>query len=1210
MTNQPEQADDRYKFEHIIDSGTFGTTWQGWHTRLERPLAIKVVDVGQLDESGLKRVLRECKIAGELKHNHIVEVFDAYQRGTDLCIVMELMKGGNLNSYLTHYQPSLMQGLQWGLDLTDALATVHDKGIIHRDIKPANILLTEDNQVKIADFGVAHVPGSILTGAIQPGTPAYYAPEQDKQQTIDTAVDVYALSAVLFEIFSGTRFFQLKSLQQIAPQDEWQEELLIRLQQAHLDAPETVLRQLAEILIDGLAIDRLARTTLPNIQNALRVVSDVLAGGATFDQLPVARPKPIITNEPPKHSISLYEERAPKKPPADVAATTTALPLVEIISSNITLSAIEKQLLQAAFIGYQRIEVESELRYPLDEVRLLVVLPFYQDFHRARVIIKFASPELINREWQAYALNVKDILPQDIAQIQAEPLMSSDGTLALLGYPFFGDTTRGQVQNLATFYQNYDTEEVSKFIAQNFLETMYQHWWQARQGVSFLLRREYGSLLPVHLVVERTDETQVSPLVIKANSTTIQEINDVVRGQSVQIQDFHVQSVHVEKDQIVLWGPPAESSNMEPLRFQLVGLLPQEQEYQPGQVVPNFPGIITNTRHQILLDAVQPVFPDTDLAQSSFASGKLKLRNPLHEYDKLLDESLRGMVSPIHGQATLENIMIAPKWQRVWLINFASIRKGHNLFDLIFLETQIITRLITFDLQGTEKGLEKNVVAMAQALHSIAPSALAPDVALQKPYELLRAIRHYAGKCLRKRPEWDEYYQGLTITLLGTMPTAQTNLAARLTFIWAATIRNLIGKPVTPPSPPPNPLVEFVTKQRQPIIISSLIGIIIVLVAFWGFSYFFSPGNETPSPPETIPASTSPLPSPVTATPGPAPIVQEPTPTPTPTPTSTLTPTPIGPITGVLREDLNIYSRPPTIFNNDVVGTVAKNSTVQITGRDEDGHWLQILDSSVLGGYGWIEAKYVDPAGEVVKVATYPPPPTATSTPSSTPTATETPLPTPTNTFTSTPIFSPTPSPLPGTPTASINALREFVGELQIYQDFVKSLAGRTPTSTAFSPNGQEIASTEGDKLYIFNRQGHLETPVVQDGIIRPVEGITWSPNGQHIAFVADYLQNCNPCRVVGIVNRASGAVNYLEPPEGHFIDLPRWTQDGRLLILISGGDPATKLTHIHDIRAGTQPASGSYQLSSNQEGQQWSPWKPGVTWQVDQENPDGYYHQ
>lgn len=300
--------------------------------------------------------------------------------------------------------------------------------------------------------------------------------------------------------------------------------------------------------------------------------------------------------------------------------------------------------------------------------------------------------------------------------------------------------------------------------------------------------------------------------------------------------------------------------------------------------------------------------------------------------------------------------------------------------------------------------------------------------------------------------------------------------------------------------------------------------------------------------------------------------------------------------------DLNVYAGPGITY--PFIGNASEGTTVQVTGRDKSGSWWQI---SWANGekMGWVESNFVEIPVEVASLPNLPQlivAPPATFTP--TPTYTVTPIP---------PTRTPTNTPLPtGSPTAPANAARILVSNTDGYHVLDnQAMAGRDPTSAAFGPNGRELAATEGAKLYTIGVDGsNGYVWEEEDETLRPVEGIVWSPNGQLIAFVADRKQNCNPCRRVGIVLRAAQGSQplYLEPPAGYNIGLPRWTQDGRLLATIYQDNPASGTVYIYDASGRGQPAAGSYLLSSSVEGQKWSPWLPGKSWQVDASRPTSYY--
>jgi hypothetical protein len=265
----PDDVIREYRFERAIGSGAYGMVWRAYHELLDVPVAIKVVDVRDLDPESVERIKRECRIGGQLaQQKHIVKVRDAFQEEGHLFIAMELMDGGGLAGYLRECGcPDLGLSLRWALNLCAALEEVHELGVIHRDIKPQNILLTNDGQVKLSDFGVAHLPESTLT-SYQPGTPAYQAPEQAANQPVDGRTDVYALCAVFFEVWSGRKHVRFRD------QDRGiaREELTYRLDERYHLSPG-LRDRLAGAVLAGLR-PRAARDSLTKLEANLTSVYD------------------------------------------------------------------------------------------------------------------------------------------------------------------------------------------------------------------------------------------------------------------------------------------------------------------------------------------------------------------------------------------------------------------------------------------------------------------------------------------------------------------------------------------------------------------------------------------------------------------------------------------------------------------------------------------------------------------------------------------------------------------------------------------------------------------------------------------------------------------------------------------------------------------------------------------------------------------------
>src|SRR6266699_4058223 len=167
----------------------------GWHERLERPVALKVLAAHLADNPEFRgRFMREARIASRLYHPGLIRVFDITEIDGRPTIVMELLPGGTLE----HGHLSLVEAA----GVADGLAYAHEHGVVHRDLKPANLLRAADGSVKIADFGIARAAEETLVTQVGTvlGTLRYLSPEQAAGRPVGPEADVYSLGVVLDEL--------------------------------------------------------------------------------------------------------------------------------------------------------------------------------------------------------------------------------------------------------------------------------------------------------------------------------------------------------------------------------------------------------------------------------------------------------------------------------------------------------------------------------------------------------------------------------------------------------------------------------------------------------------------------------------------------------------------------------------------------------------------------------------------------------------------------------------------------------------------------------------------------------------------------------------------------------------------------------------------------------------------------------------------------
>jgi len=203
-----------YSIEREIGRGGMARVYLAVQKKFGRLVAIKVVSPEYTtDPSFGKRFVREARIIAQLSHPNIVQVHDAGVNEQCYYLVMEYLRGGDLNRRLKrglHMQAaiSVVKDIARGLD------SAHSKGFVHRDIKPENILFREDGSAVLSDFGVARVissDASITRHGTVVGTPQYMSPEQASGRTLDGRSDIYSLGVVFYRMLTGEVPFKADS---------------------------------------------------------------------------------------------------------------------------------------------------------------------------------------------------------------------------------------------------------------------------------------------------------------------------------------------------------------------------------------------------------------------------------------------------------------------------------------------------------------------------------------------------------------------------------------------------------------------------------------------------------------------------------------------------------------------------------------------------------------------------------------------------------------------------------------------------------------------------------------------------------------------------------------------------------------------------------------------------------------------------------------
>src|SRR5580704_3721664 len=199
----------RYRIDALLGQGGMGRVYKAYDKELDRTVAIKVVREGAIGQAdALKRFKQELVLASKISHKNILRIHDMGEVGGVRFISMAYIQGKDLQHIIKENpKMPLERVLKFSQQIAEALAAAHAEGVVHRDLKPQNLLIGNDDQVFVCDFGLAKsfeesAIGMTRTGAFL-GTPRYMSPEQVEGKPADQRADLYAFGLILYEMCTG-----------------------------------------------------------------------------------------------------------------------------------------------------------------------------------------------------------------------------------------------------------------------------------------------------------------------------------------------------------------------------------------------------------------------------------------------------------------------------------------------------------------------------------------------------------------------------------------------------------------------------------------------------------------------------------------------------------------------------------------------------------------------------------------------------------------------------------------------------------------------------------------------------------------------------------------------------------------------------------------------------------------------------------------------
>lgn len=271
-----------------LGQGGMGAVYLAKHQTLGREVALKLLPKEfTATPEYVMRFLREARAAAQLKHPHIVQVYDAGEQGGQYYISMEYVNGRTLAAYLKEHGPlPEAKALQWLRQAAEGLAAAHKQGLVHRDIKPENLLLDKEGVLKVADFGLVTASESESESALTRsgamlGTPLYMSPEQCEGHKAGLHSDLYSLGAAFFRLLTGTAPF-------MAPTPVG---ILYKHRYEAPPHPRTIMPSISEATCN-LILRLMAKNPAERPQSADEVV--MLVDAITQHDAPTLRPSPSV----------------------------------------------------------------------------------------------------------------------------------------------------------------------------------------------------------------------------------------------------------------------------------------------------------------------------------------------------------------------------------------------------------------------------------------------------------------------------------------------------------------------------------------------------------------------------------------------------------------------------------------------------------------------------------------------------------------------------------------------------------------------------------------------------------------------------------------------------------------------------------------------------------------------------------------------------
>jgi eukaryotic-like serine/threonine-protein kinase len=400
---------NQYEIQEKLGAGGQGTVYKALDTKLDRTVVIKVLPPELTAKTAnFRRFEREAQLCSQLDHPNICTIFDFHQANGVFYIAMQYVEGKNVRQLVGGRPLEIKSALSIGVQVTDALAYTHSRGIIHRDIKAGNIMVTKNGQVKILDFGLAKLiydenenskgvdRTEITELGIPYGTATYAAPEQAKGEKTDHRADIFSTGVLLYEMLTGIWAFQGKTVVDVRHQ------VLYGTPTPLADMrPEPIPPALQEIVNRALAkAPRDRYQKISDMRDDLRRVLQEISGMPVL-QGDVYLPRHLENENPVKRAWNWLTGKTGERDSSSMQRTPSVSNPISF-APEMTLTATGQEKKSVAILPFNNLSQDSSASFyefaladavitELAQIRSLIVRP-------SSVIAKYQGKEFDPRE--------------------------------------------------------------------------------------------------------------------------------------------------------------------------------------------------------------------------------------------------------------------------------------------------------------------------------------------------------------------------------------------------------------------------------------------------------------------------------------------------------------------------------------------------------------------------------------------------------------------------------------------------------------------------------------------------------------------------------------------------------------------------------------------------------------------------------------------